>query len=232
MSNLKCSNWAIIKSTLHWPPYPSLLQFHPFSCSGQKPWCHPWFLSFPHIKSTGQGHQLYLQNIIRIESIFPTFTASPLPQATTIVWLNYSFYPRPPPAQPILHPAVRRVRSQDPSAHHLHGFPILLNQAPPIRPHFLSDTVLHSFPSWPLVEHTRRVSTSKPVTMPSAWNTQTTWACFRIFFRSPLRCPLSNEAVPIWSCKHHSLNTLVLLPCLTYLFYLTVCFCPLEHNLF
>lgn len=232
MSNLKCSNWAIIKSTLHCPPSPGLLQFHPFSCSGQIPGVILDSFLFPISNLLANAISSTFKILSESKAFFPTFTASPLPQATTIVCLNYSFYPHPPPAQPILHPAVRRIRSQDPSAHHLHGFPILLNQALPIWPHFLSDTVLHSFPSWPFVEHTRRVSTSKPVTMPSAWNTPTTWACFLIFFRSPLRCPLSNEAVPIWSRRHHPLNTLVLLPCLTYLFYLTVCFCPLEHNLF
>lgn len=128
--NLKCSNWATLKHTLQCPPYLSLLQFHPFSCSGQKPWCHPWFLSYPISNLLANATSSTFKILSESKAFFPAFTASTLPQATTIACLNYSCYPRPSPAQPILHPAVRTINHTIPSAHHLHWFPIALNQAP------------------------------------------------------------------------------------------------------
>lgn len=40
-SHVKSKMFELSYPKNHCPPHLSLLQFHPFSCSGQKPWCNP-----------------------------------------------------------------------------------------------------------------------------------------------------------------------------------------------
>lgn len=76
-------------------------QLHPSSCSGKRPWHHPWPLSLtPHIQSNRKSHWLYFLNISSIWPLLITAIAVTWAPSTVTSHLDEFTWMRPSSRSP------------------------------------------------------------------------------------------------------------------------------------